>query len=74
MLNTHTDQPQPDQNRADHGLATNPTDPSDLSASSGSSELTQVECCNISASFFFAVFYSLMVATEMELVEITFSA
>lgn len=44
MLNTHTAQPQPVQNRADHGLATNPTDPIDLSASSGSFELTQVEC------------------------------
>lgn len=53
-LSSHTDQPQPDQNRADHGLATNLTDPSDLSASSGSSELTQVECCNILASFFFS--------------------
>lgn len=48
---THTAQPQPDQNRADHGHATNPTDPTGLSASPGSSELTQVVCCNLQCLF-----------------------
>lgn len=41
---THTSQPQSDQNRAGHGLATNPIHPIDLNASSGSPALTQVEC------------------------------
>lgn len=51
-LNTHMSVPaRPDQNRPDHGLATNPTDPIDLNTSSGSSELTQVECWN--DAFFF---------------------
>lgn len=59
---THTAQPQPDQNRADHGLATNPTDPIDLSASLGSFELTQVECCNVAMSFYFLY---LIITTEM---------
>lgn len=54
---THTAQPQSDQNRTGHGLATNPIHPIDLDASSGSPAPTQVECCDLMASF--------MVTTEM---------
>lgn len=49
-VHTHTAQPQPNQNRADHGHATNLTDPTGLCTSPGSPELTQVACFNAVAS------------------------
>lgn len=52
MLGAHSSaQPQPDQNRADHGLATN-TSRSPSTSSAVSPELAQVECYDVAASFF----------------------